>query len=158
MNKTIVLLVGVVIAIFIFGKSEKMPSAVLELHNQDEYSSMDGSIGGRCPEKQCLTVYVVPWCPACKSLKPTIISLTEELQSEGIDVKVIVGKDTLKTTKKYASSYPFPVLLDPKGNFYNKAKQRGVPFFLVSNKKGNITNKIVGGYPNVSAMRDKLEL
>ncbi len=158
MNKLLLIAAGVLIVFLIFSKTQLIPSEILEVHNQDPYSQMDGSVGGACADKSCLTIYVAPWCPACKKLKPTIISLTNELQLEGINVKVIVGKDELKTTKEYADKYPFPVLLDPDGKFFNKTSQRGVPFFLVSNRKGEITNEMSGGIPDVDRMRKKLNL
>lgn len=158
MNKLVLLGAGLLIVFFVFNKTEKMPSDHLQVHNQDEFAEMDGSVGGRCSEQKCLTVYVAPWCPACASLKPTIISMAKELKSEGIDVKVIVGQDSLKKSKKYADKYPFPVLLDPDGKFFSKAKQKGVPFFLVSNKKGEIISQQAGGTRSVSAMRKKLDL
>jgi thiol-disulfide isomerase/thioredoxin len=158
MNKIIALALVGMIAFFVLGKNPDMPSANLDVHNQDEFSSVSGAVGGRCSSKKCLTVYVAPWCPACKALKPTIISMRDELEAEGVEVKVIVGNDSLKATKKYASTYPFPTLLDPDSAFYKKAKKRGVPFFMVSNSKGKVTDDLTGGTTNVQAMRDKLNL
>ncbi len=158
MNKIIALVVVGMIAFFILGANPDMPYANLDVHNQDEFSSVSGKLGGRCTLKKCLTVYVAPWCPACKKLKPTIISLKDKLESEGMEVKVIVGKDSLAKTKKYASTYPFPTLLDADGAFYDKAKRSGVPFFLVSNNKGKIVNSLTGGIADVRSMRNKLDL
>lgn len=158
MNKIIALAVVGMIAFFVLGKNPDMPSETLEVHNQDEFSSVSGNIGGRCGSKKCLTVYVAPWCPACKTLKPTIISMKKEVEAEGVEVRIIVGQDSQKATEKYASSYPFPTLLDADGKFFKKAKQKGVPFFLVSNSKGKVISELAGGTNNVQAMRDKLDL
>lgn len=158
MNKLIALAVVAMIAFFVLGKNPDMPREVLEVHNQDEFSSVSGNVGGRCASRKCLTVYVAPWCPVCKALKPTIISMRDELEAEGVEVNVIVGNDSLKATKEYASAYPFPTLLDADSKFYRKAKKKGVPFFLVSNNKGKIINDITGGAKSVSVMRDKLDL
>ncbi len=158
MNKLIALAVVGMIAFFILGKNPDMPRETLVVHNQDEFSSVSGKLGGRCAVKKCLTVYVAPWCPACKALKPTIISLKNQLEIEGMEVKVIVGQDSQKTTEKYASDYPFPTLLDADGKFFKKTKQSGVPFFLVSNSKGKVINSLTGGTTNMQAMRNKLDL
>ncbi len=158
MNKIIALIVVVMVAFLVLGGNSDMPHANLEVHNQDEFSSVSGKLGGRCASKKCLTVYVAPWCPACKKLKPTIISLKDELESEGMEVKIVVGQDSLAATKKYASSYPFPTLLDAEGKFFDKSQKTGVPFFLVSDNKGKIVNELTGGTTDVRTMRNKLDL
>lgn len=158
MNKLIALAVVGMVMFFILGKNPDMPRETLEVHNQDEFSSVSGKLGGRCATKKCLTVYVAPWCPACKKLKPTIISMKNQLEIEGMEVKVIVGQDSLKATKKYASAYPFPTLLDAEGDYFNKSKKKGVPFFLVSDSKGEIVSDLTGGSTSVKAMRKKLDL
>ena len=87
-----------------------------------------------------------------------ILKLTEELRSEGVDVTVVVGSDSPRAVKKYAKEYPFPVLLDADKSFFNKTRQRGVPFFISSNSEGKIIQSHAGFYNEVSQMRKKLEL
>ncbi len=158
MNKLIAFAVIGMIAFFILGGNPDMPRETLKVHNQDEFSSVSGKLGGRCGSKKCITIYVAPWCPACQKLKPTIISLKNQLEKEGMEVKVIVGKDSQKETEKYASDYPFPTLLDADGKFFRKTKQSGVPFFLVSNNKGKIINDLTGGTTSIKVLREKLDL
>ena len=158
MNKLYLLGIIGLLGFFFFGQPSKMPTANLQVHNEDTYNEMDGSVGGHCSEEKCLTVYVAPWCPACKSLRPTIIDMAKTLKDEGVDVKIIVGQDTQKATEKYATSYPFPVLLDPNGEFFKKANQRGVPFFMVSDRKGKVVSKMAGGTTHIPTMRDKLKI
>ena len=105
MNKLYLLGIIGLVGFFYFGMPSKMPTANLQVHNENPYNEMDGSVGGRCLGEKCLTVYVAPWCPACKSLRPTIIELAETLGDEGIEVKVIVGQDSQKATEKYAESW-----------------------------------------------------
>jgi thiol-disulfide isomerase/thioredoxin len=158
MNKLIALAVVGMVAFFILGENPDMPHETLKVHNQDEFSSVSGKLGGRCATKKCLTIYVAPWCPACKQLKPTIISLKNQLEIEGMEVKVIVGNDSQKATEKYASDYPFATLLDANGKFFKKTKMKGVPFFLVSNSKGKVISEMTGGSTNIITMRKKLDL
>lgn len=66
-----------------------MPQHQLTVYGQDEYGSIDGKAGGKCPEPKCLTIYVAHWCPYCTKAKPMIVKLTEELRSEGVEVNVI---------------------------------------------------------------------
>jgi thiol-disulfide isomerase/thioredoxin len=158
MNKLIALAVVGMVMLFILGKNPDMPRGTLEVYNQDEFSSVSGTLGGRCASEKCLTVYVAPWCPACKKLKPTIISLKNQLEIEGMEVKIVVGKDSQKATEKYASTYPFATLLDADGKFFKNSRQKAVPFFLVSNNKGKVIRELSGGTTNMVALRKKLNL
>ncbi|WP_299871320.1 redoxin family protein [uncultured Cocleimonas sp.] len=158
MNKLYLLGIIGLVGFLFFGQSSTMPTAILQVHNENPFNEVDGSVGGRCMGEKCLTVYVAPWCPACKSLRPTIIDMAKTLKDEGVDVKVIIGKDTQQATEKYAASYPFPVLLDPSGEFFEKAQQRGVPFFMVSDREGKVVNNMAGGTTDVVAMRDMLKI
>ncbi|MEB8433020.1 TlpA disulfide reductase family protein [Cocleimonas sp. KMM 6892] len=158
MNKLYLLGIIGLVAFLFFGQSSDMPTANLQVHNEDPYNEMDGSVGGRCLGGKCLTVYVAPWCPACKSLRPTIIDMVETLEKEGIEVKVIIGKDSQQATEQYAKSYPFPVLLDPQGDFFQKANQRGVPFFMVSDSKGKVVSQMAGGTTHIPTMREQLKI
>jgi len=159
MNKLTIIAALAILAFFFFKSgSATMPQDQLTVFGQDEYGSIDGRIGGKCPEDKCLTVYVAPWCPQCHRAQSMILKLTEELRSEGVEVTVVVGSDSLKAVKKYAKKYPFPVLLDADKSFYNKSKQRGVPFFISSNRDGKIIQSMAGFMSRVADMRTKLEL
>lgn len=159
MNRTLIIAaIFIGFAVYMLKQPSTLASEVLKVENQDEYSASTETVGGRCYEKKCLTVYVAPWCPACKGLKPTIVALREALVDEGVDVKVVVGNDSPKNTTAYAKTYPFPVYLDANSSFYNKAGIRGVPNFIVTNREGGIINKLAGGYEDVGAMRTALNL
>jgi len=163
MNKFIIISIVAILVFFTFKKggllnTTDMPYQKLAVYGQDEYDPINDYVGGRCPDAKCLTIYVAPWCPQCTKAKPMILKLTEELRSEGINVSVIVGNDSVKAVKKYAKDYPFPVLMDADKSFYNKSKQRGVPFFISSNNKGKVIESHAGFYYEVSDMRKKLAL
>lgn len=158
MNKPIALVAIAIIAYLVFGRADTLESGILKVQNRGEFDVATATVGGNCYQERCLTIYVAPWCPACQKAKKTIVSLTKELQKEGVDVKVIVGTDSPEATVKYAKGYPFPVYLDADSSFYKKADQPGVPFYLVTDKNGKITNSEIGGYLNVKVMREKLEI
>lgn len=158
MNKLIIISIVAVIAFFVFKKDDTMPEQQLAVYGQDEYGSLNGRIGGKCRESECLTIYVAPWCPQCARAKPMIVKLTEELRSEGREVAIVVGYDTPKAVEEYAKKYPFPVLLDADKSFYNKTGLRGVPFFISSNREGKIIQSFAGYNNSVSDMRKRLEL
>ncbi len=157
MNKLIIISLVAVIAFFVFMKDDNMPQQQLTVYGQDEYGSIDGRVGGKCPEAKCLTIYVAPWCPYCTKAKPLIEKLTKELRSDGVEVAVIVGHDTPEAVEDYAKKYSFPVLLDADKSFYNQ-KKLGVPFFISSNNEGKIIQELTGSSNNVADMRQRLEL
>ena len=158
MNKLIIITLVALIAFFAFKKDDTMPQQQLTVYGQDEYDSIDANIGGKCIEAKCLTVYVAPWCPQCARAKPMILTLTEELRAEGVEVSIVVGSDSQKAVEAYAKKYPFPVLLDADKSFYNKTGLRGVPFFISSNNDGKIIQSVAGFNNNVADMRSRLGL
>ncbi|MGH1541037.1 MAG: peroxiredoxin family protein [Arenicella sp.] len=159
MNKLIGILVVLAVAGWLLSSNESLPEMTLTQYGAlASQRGEDVSVGGICGFSKCLTVYVAPWCPACRSLHPTIVSLIEELRDEGITAQLIVGKDAVEKVKKYAKTYPFPVLLDADGSYFQLAKLKAVPTFIVTDTSGDIINKVNGGYASVHMMRDKLKI
>ncbi|MCP4325788.1 MAG: redoxin family protein [Alteromonadales bacterium] len=154
-----VIMVSIVLVIvFLFSRGEKMPMGTLSVHNENALVESSDFVGGSCFSEKCLIVYVAPWCPTCNQITPTIISLVDEIEKEGISVKVIVGKDNPKRVDAYAKKFPFPVLTDANGSYFKEAKLVGVPYFAVTNSNGEVLNDYFGGYTSVKAFRKKLEI
>ena len=80
------------------------------------------------------------------------------MKQEGVSVTVVVGKDKPSNVTAYANTFPFPVLTDSNGAFFNEAKLDAVPYFAVTNSSGEILNDYFGGYTSVNAFRRKLEI
>jgi len=115
-------------------------------------------IADNCLADECLIVYVAPWCPICKKIRPTIIALVEALRKEGKSVTLIVGKDKPNRVTAYAPNFPFPIVEDPTGIYWKEMKMVGVPYFAVINNKGTILSDHFGGYTTVEAFRMKLNI
>ena len=154
----LLLLVALLVVVFLANRPDKMPTEYLNVYSAQPFNDGKKIVGGPCLGEKCLTVYVAPWCSTCHALNPMIISLVNQLESEGISVNVVVGKDSINEVESYAKKYPFDVLTDHDGRFYRKAKLKGVPYFAVTNVRGEIINDYFGGYTDADVMRDKLDI
>ena len=154
MWKFIAALAVVVGAVLLF-RSSKLPIEYLPRYSQ---GAQEGSVrvGGQCLQDKCLTIYVAPWCRACKQMQGTINGLREQLEGEGVGVQLVLGMDKPPALISYAGTFNQPVLLDDQGAFKKKASIKAVPYFVVTNRKGEIVKDVLGGYNDVAAMRSKL--
>jgi hypothetical protein len=97
-----------------------------------------------CPTDKCLTVLVAPWCTVCHQAAPNIVILRRYLDKVGVASRVVVGaSDDLGQIKKFAAEFGPDALLDDGGALHS----RGVPTFLVTDRKGKVL-KSVNGFPN----------
>ena len=103
--KAIVLL-GAVIGVIFFLLREPMPSQDLREYKSRSYGRTTKTIGGSCSVETCLVIYVAPWCPHCRKATPMIKQLTQELRADGIEVNIVVGRDSDSAVEKYALSFP----------------------------------------------------
>lgn len=87
-----------------------------------------------CAKSRCLTVYVAPWCPACRSATAAIQALQGYLPSRGIPVRVVVGADEDAKLRAYAREFGEKTLLDAGGRW----DVGGVPHFFVSDDVGGV--------------------
>jgi hypothetical protein len=113
-------------------------------------------VGGPCSRAKCLTVYVAPWCGVCIKMRGTIIALHKELEAEGIPVQIVIGMAKPAALMRDAELFPQTVALDDQGAFKGKAKIGAVPYFAVTNAKGQIEKDVFGGINDVQSMRSKL--
>ena len=146
--------------LFSFAITLTANAANTQQHTFDNYVMIEKPkvIADNCLVDECLIVYVAPWCPTCKKIRPTIIALVEALKKEGKSVTLIVGKDKPQRVTAYAKNFAFPILEDPTGIYWKEMKMVGVPYFAVINSKGKILNDHFGGYTSVEAFRMKLNI
>lgn len=98
-----------------------------------------------CPTAKCLTVLVAPWCGICHHAAPSIVRLRRYLDGIGVASRVVVGaSDDLPAIKEFAAEFGPDALLDEAGAM----RARGVPLFLVSDRRGRVL-AAVDGFPNV---------
>lgn len=88
----------------------------------------------RCPTTRCLTVYVAPWCPACRKAIPLIKDMRSRLQARQVAVRVVVGADRDGSLREAAATYGPDTLLDER----NAVDLHSFPSFLVSDSSGAI--------------------
>ncbi|GAA6138564.1 hypothetical protein NBRC116583_23110 [Arenicella sp. 4NH20-0111] len=143
---------------FWLNSPSSLPVAHLNVIEDGQLTESGFTVGGKCTGDKCLTVYVAPWCSACKALTPTIIELTNELEQEGISAQVVIGHDSLDNVKTHSKRYAFPVFEDASGLFYKSSNIRGVPYFAVTDSDGRIVDHMSGGYKNVETMRNMLNI
>lgn len=157
--KNMIIVCAIIAAIgFWTSEPSTLPTAYLDVYENGRHSESGAMIGGKCISGKCLTVYVAPWCPACKGLTPTINKLANELEAEGISTQIIVGYDKLAKVKAYSKRYTLPIYEDANASFYQSADISGVPYFAITDVKGDIVNDMSGGYKSVETMRKMLQI
>jgi hypothetical protein len=156
--KTWLALGGVALAaFFLFRGQDRLPSDVLTEFSNGALGGQ-AMVGGNCPQSRCLTIVVAPWCPACRRMKGTISALHAQLQADGLPVSLVIAMDKPEALQNYAQQHQEPVLLDMKRSFTQRANIRSVPYFAVTNRKGEIVKDLKGGYQDAAEMRRRLGL
>ncbi len=128
------------------GVASKLPDVRL--------STLGGPLGpslASCSTEKCLTVVVAPWCGVCHSVAPEIVRLRRHLDSAGISSRVVVGLAELPQIKEFAAVFGSDALLDPD----RVMPARGVPLFLVTNRKGEIIKRL-DGFPSGTSSPEQL--
>jgi thiol-disulfide isomerase/thioredoxin len=104
--------------------------------------SPDGLGGNTCEGRErCVSIYMAPWCPHCKTALPTVQNLLKLSQQGGKNgVRVVVGMgrnpgDSEAMAKNIASH---GVLIDDTTEIAEKLNVRGVPAFQVLDKEGKL--------------------
>lgn len=154
--KNFIVIVIIGITLFVFTRPEKLPVMDLHITNQGSIDKYRRNVGGGCSGEKCLTVYVSPNCPTSPRITSMLISLSDQLRSEDIQMSIIVGDRSEKGAHQFATRYPFDVYLDPRMIYFDKVDLEFTPTFMVTNGKGEIINKRSRAFNNVSVMRKKL--
>ncbi|CAH0533377.1 hypothetical protein VST7929_01243 [Vibrio stylophorae] len=113
---------------------------------------------GDCEAEKCVMVYLAPWCGTCRAASPMIVQMKAQLEQEGIPMQVVIGNANGSQVQQYAAQFPFNVALDPMGAYSHQLENKGVPYFVVFNKKGKRVSDYGGAYLQVDAMRGALEI
>ncbi|MFN7550745.1 MAG: TlpA family protein disulfide reductase [Pseudomonadota bacterium] len=116
------------------------------------------TVGGACSAERCLTVYLAPWCPSCRRAEPMLAQLRAALARDGLRVDVVVGMDDAAALESYARSLGYPVLLDVDGKVQRDGGVRGVPYFIVTDRSGEVVDRQAGAFGDVESNRRALGL
>ncbi|MFN9726954.1 TlpA family protein disulfide reductase [Acidovorax sp.] len=141
--------------VFLLYRPAKIPGELVTEFSHGA-SGSQVMVGGRCLQERCLTIVVAPWCPACRRMKGTISALRQQVEADGRPVFLVIGMDKPEALQNYARQHSETVLLDMNRSFTKRANIRSVPYFAVTNHKGEIVEEMKGGYDDVREMRRRL--
>ena len=85
-----------------------------------------------------------------------INELSAQLDREGIQASIVIGKDSIDKVLEYSKRFDQKVLIDSSGRYFSQIGARGVPYFAVTNQSGKRLEEMSGGYREVSHMREQL--
>ncbi len=111
-----------------------------------------------CLRNRCLTIYLAPWCPYCKSSHTAILDAVKQLDARGISTTVILGRDKTEALLEYAADFPFPVYLDPNKAYFKELGMKGVPHWIVWLPGGKIIKNESGGFSSADSLLYYLDL
>ncbi|MCA9563503.1 MAG: hypothetical protein KC561_08435 [Myxococcales bacterium] len=109
--------------------------------------------------ERCVTVYVAPWCPACRRSRPTVRQVQEVCENDPTTgFRVVVGQDRPGPVEQMATAYGSGTFVDPSGQYYRQLGGDGVPFWFVSDAQGQILTAFAGTYTPARAHLEMLGL
>lgn len=151
----IVVALLVILALYVGNRPELLPRHALPVQ---EGALRQGTkpAGGVCPSERCLLVYVAPWCPSCRRAEPMLAELRASLLRDGVGIEVVVGMDEPPELEAHARTFGYPVLLDMDGAVKRDAGIRGVPYFIVTDRRGQVIKRQAGAFGDVETNRRQL--
>ena len=136
MNKLYVALV-IGLAVFAWHRHlEVQTAANLKSYQRGLSSNSDLCTG----KKFCAIVYVAPWCGACKSERPRIISFMEKSKNNpAFGIRVVVGQGRSQAeNEEMAASFGFGATTDPDNSVLQKLQVPHFPSFFVLDKDNTV--------------------
>lgn len=110
-------------------------------------------------KKQCVLVYLTPWCPTCRGTVSLVNQMMEYWKnSSSIGLMAIVGGDNENQLLEMASNIKNYAFLDTDNSFGNSANIQSVPTWFVINEDRKILKRQSGGYPELEKMNALLNL
>lgn len=97
---------------------------------------------------QCITVYVAPWCPACKMSEPTFRMFHSYLGKNHPDIgfKIIIGGGKPSQNAEHQIALrPMATLTDDSGEIMQNLKVSGFPTWIVTDSSGKELFRNAGG-------------
>jgi thiol-disulfide isomerase/thioredoxin len=134
MNK-ILLVVGLGLAVFFWKQRQDSSTKVLqERYRRQVAAGIDYCAG----TEHCVLVYVAPWCPACKKMKPQFQTALEKKVRDGYGFKIVVGKGSDSENEAEAGSYGPGAIVDQNDTIHSLYKVDEYPTFLILDSKQNL--------------------
>lgn len=96
--------------------------------------------GNTCEGRDfCVSVYMAPWCPHCKTAMPQVQKLLAASQRPGqAGVNVVIGMGEPAQNEAMANAIAKNVTVDNDTKIAKRLKIQGVPSFLVLDKEGTV--------------------
>lgn len=96
--------------------------------------------GNTCEGRDfCVSVYMAPWCPHCKTALPKVQQLLSKTQMGGkTGVRVVIGMGEPAQNEAMANAIAKNVVLDHDTKIAKQLNVRGVPSFIVLDKEGTV--------------------
>ncbi len=110
-----------------------------ERHNLDQREKQ--IIGGDCPKERCLYIFTKPSCPACRTQRPKMSEVVTEANDMGFEAKIIVGLGTSDEIIKYTETVAGPVLVDPLGEYFDRAGVDFYPQYYLTDADGTVVKR-----------------
>ncbi len=152
MNVRVILLI-VLTAIIIYKASEftrgrKSPTILASVQRSqmgnEEYGIPNNCMG----KKYCITVFVAPWCPACKSSEATFRMLNEYISQNRAEIGfgLVMGAGTAEQNEAEKTVLaPLEVTLDNSGEIFRNRGIKAFPTWIVNDKSGHEKFNKAGG-------------
>ncbi len=99
-------------------------------------------------KSQCITVYVAPWCPACKMSEPTFQMFHSYLGKNHPDIgfKIIIGGGKpAQNAEHQIALRPIAALTNDSGEIMQNLKVSAYPTWIVTDSSGNELFRNAGG-------------
>ncbi|GGF91564.1 TlpA family protein disulfide reductase [Paenibacillus aceti] len=130
----------------LLAKGTPKPGTPAPSFSLEDLEGQTYSVGGE-RDKALLVNFWASWCDPCKEEAPDLVKLAEKY-SDSLDVYAVnvTFYDKPDKVKEFVQEYGyiFPVLLDKKGEVYQKYNGIAFPTNVLINKEGNIQEVIIG--------------
>lgn len=128
------------------GCGKALPSPELSAFGD---AALEAPCSGR---KHCVTVYVTPWCSACRAVVPLLQPLrARAVATDSVGLKIIVGGAGRAAIEGMARQIGGRVYLDELDDFARSASVRSVPHWWVTDSKGRVKRDFAGAYAGAPA-------
>lgn len=124
--------------------SAKLASVQNSQMGNEEYGIPNNCMG----KKYCITVFVAPWCPACKASEATFRMLNDYIRKNRSEIGfgLVMGAGSAEQNlAEKAVLTPLEVTLDDSGEIFKNRGITAYPTWIVTDKTGREKFNKAGG-------------
>jgi thiol-disulfide isomerase/thioredoxin len=112
-------------------------------------SSVKNGMPASCDgKKYCITVFIAPWCGACRMSEPSFHALHKYLPTNRSDVGfglIIGGASAAQNSQKQSELAPISSRKDDSGNIMSAKKIKAFPTWIATDENGKEIFRRAGG-------------